>query len=62
MTVHPFTAVPFELDFFFYRLAFQTKNAWKFPGGLSDPGENIGESQHSNKRIQYIRPKPSFLL
>uniref|UniRef100_A0A665VUE6 Nucleoside diphosphate-linked moiety X motif 6 n=1 Tax=Echeneis naucrates TaxID=173247 RepID=A0A665VUE6_ECHNA len=20
----------------------QTKNAWKFPGGLSDPGENIG--------------------
>lgn len=24
---------------------FQTKNAWKFPGGLSDPGENIGECQ-----------------
>lgn len=22
---------------------FQTKNAWKFPGGLSDPGENIGK-------------------
>ncbi|XP_056134128.1 nucleoside diphosphate-linked moiety X motif 6 [Lampris incognitus] len=22
----------------------KTKNAWKFPGGLSDPGENIGET------------------
>ncbi|XP_035281189.1 nucleoside diphosphate-linked moiety X motif 6 isoform X2 [Anguilla rostrata] len=22
----------------------QTKNAWKFPGGLSDPGENIGDT------------------
>ncbi|PWA18784.1 hypothetical protein CCH79_00005581 [Gambusia affinis] len=22
----------------------QTKNAWKFPGGLSDPGENIGST------------------
>lgn len=21
----------------------QTVNAWKFPGGLSDPGENVGE-------------------
>uniref|UniRef100_A0A673A4P8 Nucleoside diphosphate-linked moiety X motif 6 n=1 Tax=Sphaeramia orbicularis TaxID=375764 RepID=A0A673A4P8_9TELE len=25
-----------------FALVFQTKNAWKFPGGLSDPGENIG--------------------
>lgn len=37
---------------------FQTKNAWKFPGGLSDPGENIGEC-HSpesswRKLIQYV--------
>lgn len=34
-----------------FELVFQTKNAWKFPGGLSDPGENIGEcyAQQSNK-------------
>lgn len=35
-----------------FALVFQTKNAWKFPGGLSDPGENIGEcrAQQSKKK------------
>lgn len=28
---------------------FQTKNAWKFPGGLSDPGEDIGECSTEQK-------------
>lgn len=46
-----FTAVPSITTY-----VFQTKNAWKFPGGLSDPGENIGESptQQSKEWIQYI--------
>lgn len=42
----PFTAVPFHHNSRSIEnsaLAFQTKNAWKFPGGLSDLGENIGE-------------------
>lgn len=40
---------------FNFALAFQTKNAWKFPGGLSDPGENIGECHTPSKKlIQYI--------
>lgn len=41
-----FTAVPFHHNSRSIEnsaLAFQTKNAWKFPGGLSDLGENIGE-------------------
>lgn len=37
---------------FNFALALQTMNAWKFPGGLSDPGENIGEcpAQQSEKK------------
>lgn len=42
----------------------QTKNAWKFPGGLSDQGENIGEchAQQSKRLIQYILLNPTILV
>lgn len=48
------TAVPSITTDFHFALEFQTKNAWKFPGGLSDPGENIGEchAQQSKKKKQ----------
>lgn len=48
-------------------LAFQTKNAWKFPGGLSDLGENIGEcpaqrakERKKEKKTNIARVAPTF--
>lgn len=41
-------------------VAFQTKNAWKFPGGLSDPGENIGESHSTEQRMNTVHLAKSF--
>lgn len=29
----------------------QTINAWKFPGGLSNPGEDIGKSYENRSAI-----------
>lgn len=39
---------------FNFAIALQTMNAWKFPGGLSDPGEDIGEcpAQWSKKKTK----------
>lgn len=46
---------------FNFALAFQTKNAWKFPGGLSDPGENIGECHaQPSKKTNTVHPARSF--
>lgn len=62
-----FTAVPsvtIDVNFFNFSLQFQTKNAWKFPGGLSDPGENIGEchAQQSKKKTKNYYSTSSYLL
>ncbi|KAM8910883.1 nucleoside diphosphate-linked moiety X motif 6 [Spinachia spinachia] len=39
---HPSITVDVGFELLVFAPVFQTKDAWKFPGGLSDPGENIG--------------------
>lgn len=35
-------------------LALQLKNVWKFPGGLSEPGEDIGMYLYISDKLENV--------
>lgn len=46
--------------FFFFYFALQLKNMWKFPGGLSEPGEDIGMYLYMSDKLENVYKSHSF--